>query len=393
MKEINMDYGAAGPVDPRVFEAMQPFFINYFGNPSSGHDLGDKPREALAEAREKVAVLLGALPEEIIFTSSASESNNAALKGIAAAGKNKGNHIISSSIEHFSVLNPLKTLQKNGYEITLLPVDKFGLVDPHQLREAITPETILISIMTANPEIGTIQPIRDLALIAKEKEIPFHTDATAAIGFVPFNVDDNGVDLLTMSGDQFYGPKGSAVLYVRRRTRILPFVEGGIQEKGRRAGTENVPAIVGLGEASRLAAEEMEVRSKKLSQIRDKLRTSLFESIPHIYLNGHPTHRLPQNLHIAVEFIEGEAMLMRLAMAGIFVSSGSTCTSQALKSSHVLAATGLSTELAQGSLLFSFGKDNTEDDVPYVTEQLSEITTLLRQMSPLYQKYLKEGNM
>lgn len=393
MGEINLDYGAATPVDAAVLQAMQPFFVEHYGNPTSLHKLGERPRLALAEAREKVAALLGAGQDEIIFTSCASEANNMALKGLAAAYKNKGNHIITSAIDHFSVLNPLRTLEKGGYKVTHLPVDNFGLVDPEQLRQAITGDTILISIQAANPEIGTLQPLARLTAVAHEKGIPFHTDATAAAGFIPLNVDELGVDLLTLAGDQFYGPKGSAALYVRRGNRLLPLLEGGIQEKGRRAGTENIPAIAGFGEAAALAQNKMAERSSRLSALRDNLKERLFAAVPYLHLNGHPQLRLPHNLHVSVEFVEGEALLLQLNMAGIYVASGSTCTSQALKSSHVLQATGLAPELAQGSLLFTLGPDSKVNDAPYVAEQLSRIAALLRQMSPLYQKYLKEGNL
>ncbi len=392
MRAINLDYGAATPVDPAVLQAMEPFFAEHYGNPTSVHDLGERPRLALAEAREKVAGLLGAGPEEIIFTSSASEANNMVLKGFAAAHRSKGKHIISSVIDHFSVLNPLRTLEKEGFTVTLLPVDHHGLVDPEQLLQAITGETILISIQAANPEIGTLQPLAQLTAVAREKGIPFHTDATAAVGFVPLNVQETGVDLLTLAGDQFYGPKGSAALCMRRGTRLLPLLEGGIQEKGRRAGTENVPAIVGLGMAADLAREMLAERSSRLSILRDSLQKNLFAAVPHLHLNGHPHLRLPHNLHISVEFVEGEALLMHLNMAGIYVSSGSTCTSQALKSSHVLQAVGLIPELAQGSLLFTLGTGSEAQDAPYVAEQLSRIAAQLRRMSPLYQKYLKEGD-
>ncbi len=391
MKTINLDYGAATPVDPAVLETMLPYFREHYGNPSSGHDLGDRPAEALAAAREEVAALIGASPGEITFTSCASEANNTALKGIAAARKKKGKHIITSAIEHFSVLNPLRTLEKEGYRVTYLPVDRFGLVDPEQLQETITPETVLVSIMTANPEIGTLQPIEALAEIAREKEVPFHTDATAAAGFVPLDVARLKVDLLTLAGDQLYGPKGSGALFVRQGLRFLPLIEGGIQERGRRAGSENIPAIVGLGAAARLARETMEERVAQLKAIRDELKAQLFSRISHLHLNGHPEERLPHNLQISVEFVEGEALLMHLNNAGIYVSSGSTCTSQALKSSHVLQAIGLSPELAQGSLLFTLGLENTLADVPYVVAQLEETAARLRQMSPLYQKHVKEG--
>ncbi len=392
MKSINLDYGAATPVAHRVLEAMMPYFSEYYGNPSSGHDLGEKPGQALAEAREKVAELIGSSPGEVVFTSCASESNNTALKGIAAANKKNGRHIITSSIEHFSVLNPLRTLEKEGYRVTYLPVDGTGLIDSQQLREAISSDTVLISIMTANPEIGTIQPVEELAEIARESGVVFHTDATAAAGFIPLDVKSLKVDLLSLAGNQFYGPKGSGALFVRKGIRYLPLLEGGVQEGGRRAGGENVPAIVGLGEAALLARETLEQRAASLREIRDGLKKQLFSRITHLHLNGHPERRLPHNLHISVEFVEGEALLMHLNKAGIYVSSGSTCTSQALKSSHVLSAIGLSPELAQGSLLFTLGEENSIDDIPYVVERLDETTGNLRYMSPLYQKYLKEGS-
>ncbi len=392
MKAINLDHGAATPVDPRVLEVMMPYLKDHYGNPSSGHELGEKPGHALDEAREKVAGLIGSGPEEITFTSCASESNNMALKGIAAAYKKKGRHIITSAIEHFSVLNPLRTMEKKGCSVTYLPVDHYGLIDPEQLREALSPDTILVSIMTANPEIGTVQPVEELAEIAKENGVVFHTDATAAAGYMPLDVEKSKVDLLSLAGDQFYGPKGSGALFIRQGTRILPLLEGGIQEKGRRAGSENVPAIVGLGEAALLAREMMEQRAKSLRALRNTLKEQLFSRITHLHLNGHPERRLPHNLHISVEFVEGEALLMYLNNGGIYVSSGSTCTSQVLKASHVLTAIGLSPELAQGSLLFTLGLENSEGDVSYIVERLEETAEKLRKMSPLYQKFLKEGS-
>ncbi len=390
MKTINLDYAAAAPLDEVVLEAMLPFLTEHYGNPSSGHSLADKPRKAIEEARNNVAMLIGADSKDIIFTASASEANNLAIKGLIRAGKKKGDHIIASETEHFSVLNQLKSLQKEGFRVTLLPVDNFGSVNPEELKDALTDQTILVSIQTANPEIGTIQPIEKLAALARENDVPFHTDASAAAGWIELNVEKMNVDLLTLAGDQFYGPKGSGALYVRRGIRLMPLIEGGIQEKGLRAGTENVAAIVGMGEAAKIARENLEERSQKMAAIRDELMTSLFDSIPHLKLNGHPENRLPRNLNISVSFVEGEALLMRLQMAGIYVSSGSSCTSQALKSSHVLTALGLAPELAQGSLQLTLGPDSTPEDIPYVTEQLGEIAALLRNMSPLYHQYLKE---
>lgn len=394
MKEINLDYTAAAPVDPAVLEKMLPYYSTYYGNPSSGHSLGERPRKAIDEAREYVARLIGAEPEqqEIIFTASASEASNLAVKGLVAAKKAKGNHLIASAVEHFSVLNQLKTLQKEGYAITLLPVDKFGLVDPAQLEEAITDKTILVSVQAANPEIGTIQPLAELAAVAKNKGVTFHTDAVAAAGWVDINVRESGVDLLSLAGDQFYGPKGAAALFVARGTRVKPLIEGGIQERGLRAGTENVPAIVGLGEAARLAADTLTERASQTALLRDRLKESLMSAVPYLHLNGHPEKRAPRNLNLSVEFVEGEALLLRLNMAGIHVSSGSSCTSQTLKSSHVLAAIGLPPELAQGSLLFTLGPDSKADEISYVTEQLAAVAEMLRKMSPLYHQFLKEAD-
>lgn len=390
MKTINLDNAAASPLDPVVLEAMLPFFTEHYGNPSSGHELGSIPRKALEEARASVARLINAEPREIIFTASASESNNLAIKGLVAANRGKGNQIISSVVEHFSVLNQLKTLEKEGFTVTLLPVDKYGLVNPDQLAEAITDQTILVSIQAANPEIGTIQPLADLIKVTESKGVPFHTDAAAAAGWIKLDVKENGVGLLSLAGDQFGGPKGSAALYVSQKTRIRPLIEGGVQERGLRAGTENVPALVGLGMAAKLASETMAERVESYSTLRDKLKESLLKNVPHLHLNGHPQQRLPHNLNLSVEFVEGEALLLRLNMAGIYVSSGSSCTSQALKSSHVLAAIGLPPELAQGSLLLSLGRQNSVEEIAYITEQLSIVADLLRKMSPLYHQYLKE---
>jgi cysteine desulfurase len=391
MKKINLDYAAAAPLDQEVIEAMLPFYSEHYGNPSSGHGLGEEPKKVLRQARENVAILIGSEPKDIIFTASASEANNLAIKGFVRSNRKKGNHIIASSIEHFSVLNQLKTLQKEGFEITLLPVDRYGLVDPEQLKNAINEQTILVTIQTANPEIGTVQPIEKLAAVAREKDVPFHTDAAAAVGWIPLRTDKTEINMLTLAGDQFYGPKGSAALYVRRGTRLMPLIEGGIQERGLRAGTENVAAIAGMGEAARIAALSLEQRSSATEAIRDELKESLFSNVPHLSLNGHPRDRLPHNLNVTVEFVEGEALLMRLEMDGIYVSSGSSCSSQVLKSSHVLAAIGLPPEMAQGSLQLTLGKGSSSEDIPYITEHFTKVSSLLRNMSPLYHQFLKEG--
>ncbi len=392
MEKINLDNAAASPLEPAVLEAMLPFFTEHYGNPSSGHELGNVPRKAVEEARTAVARLINAAPREIIFTASASEANNLAIKGLIAANRSKGNHIISSVVEHFSVLNQLKTLEKEGFAVTLLPVDSYGMVNPEKLAQAITDKTILVSIQAANPEIGTIQPLDELVKVADSKGVPFHTDAAAAVGWINLDVKKTGVALLSLAGDQFGGPKGSAALYVSQKTRIRPLIEGGIQERGLRAGTENVAAIAGFGEAAKLASESLAEWAEKTVLIRDQLKESLFKTIPHLHLNGHPEKRLPRNLNITVEFVEGEALLMRLEMAGIFVSSGSSCASQALKSSHVLTAIGLPPEKAQGSLQLSLGKDSSADDIPYITGQLAQVAELLRNMSPLYHQFLKEEN-
>jgi cysteine desulfurase len=393
MKTINYDNAAAAPMDDRVLEKMLPFYKEHYGNPSSGHSLSLVPRRALEEAREQVGDLINAEGRDLIFTASGSESNNLAVKGITSVNKKKGNHIIASAIEHFSILNPLKSLQKEGYDVTLLPVDRNGLVDPENLRGAITDQTILITIQAANPEIGTLQPLDKLVEVAREHNVAFHTDATAMVGWLPIDVQKLGVDLLTLAGDQFSGPKGAAALYLKRGTRLAPLVEGGIQERGLRAGTENIPALVGMGEAARLALEEMETRAAAVSSLRDSLRDALSRDVPHLHLNGHPDKRLPHNLNFSVEFVEGEALLMKLNMAGIMVSSGSSCTSQALKSSHVLSAVGLPPELAQGSLLFSFGRNSSDEDRDYIVVKLGEIAAQLRNMSPLYHQFLKEDKL
>lgn len=386
---INLDYGAAAPLDPDVVAAMLPYLTEHYGNPSSGHSLAEEPRRALAEARQAVAGLIGAPPERLVFAASGSEANNLAIKGVAA--RTPGGHIVTSAIEHYSVLNPIRTLQKLGYEATFLPVDQQGRVDPATLADAIRPDTILVSIAAANPEIGTIQDLAALAGVAARRKVPFHTDGVAAAGWIPLAVREMGIGLCSVAGDQFYGPKGTGALYVAPGIPLAPLVEGGIQERGLRAGTENVPALVGMGAAARKAAADRSGRAARVAGIRDALREALFAGIPYLHLNGHPTDRLPHNLHVSVEFVEGEALFMHLDMAGILVSSGSSCASQALKSSQVLAGIGVGPELAQGSLQFTLGRDSDPGDVPRVAEELRRIAALLRQMSPLYRDYLRKG--
>jgi len=389
MRKVYLDHVATTPVSPEVLEAMLPYLKDAYGNPQSLHDWGDEAREAIEDARGRVATLIGAQPGEIIFTSSGTEANNFAIKGLALAQQSKGKHIVVSAIEHFSLLHSARTLEKWGFELTLVPVDRYGLVNHEDVAKSIREDTILVSVMHANSEVGAIQPIREIARLAKESGVIFHTDAVATTGTIPVDVKELAVDALSLAGNQFYGPKGVGALWLRKGVRIIPFLDGGVQEGGRRAGTENVPAIVGLGKAAELAKTEMESRTDCLLALRNRLVEGLLSRIEHVILTGHPTQRLPGNASFCIEFIEGEAMLMLLNHQGIAVSSGSACTSRVLKASHVLTAMGILPEIAQGSLLFSFGLENTEEDVDYVLEVLPPIVDRLRQMSPLYSKFLK----
>lgn len=389
MKEVYFDNAATTPPDERVLVEMEPYFKDYFGNPSSLHNFGEAPREAVEKARGRVAELIGANPEEIIFTSSGTEANNLAIKGIAFGNQRKGKHIIISSIEHFSVFHSARTMEKWGFEVTHLPVDKYGLVNPKRVEEAIKPETVLVSVIHGNNEIGTIEPLEEISKVTKEKEVIFHTDAVATVGNIPVNIDNLGVDALSFAGNQFYGPKGAGALYLRKGVRIAPLIDGGIQEGGKRAGTEDVPAIVGLGKAAEIAAEELPERSDYLRELRDYFIDRLISEIDHNILTGHRTNRLPGHVSIAVQFVEGESMLMLLSMKGIAASSGSACTSRALKASHVLISIGLAHEIAHGSLVFSLGKENTKEEIDYVLEELPPIVKRLRDMSPLYRSFLE----
>ncbi len=389
MRKVYLDNAATTPLLPEVREAMMPYLGDIFGNPSSLHDWGDGAREAIDEARTQVAQLIGANPDEIIFTGSGTESNNFAVKGLALAQQNKGKHVIVSAIEHFSVLYSARTLGKWGFEVSEIPVDKYGVVNPDDVQRNLRKDTILVSIMHANGEIGTIEPIKEIAEITRERKIPFHTDAVATAGTIPVNVADLGVDALSLAGNQFYGPKGVGALWLRKGTRIMPLLDGGIQEGGRRAGTEDVPAIVGLGKAAELSNNHMTERMKQLTPLRDRLLKKLPDKIEHTIITGHPQNRLPGHASFCIEFIEGESMLMLLNSKGVAVSSGSACTSRALKASHVLIAMGLSHEIAQGSILFTLGIDNTAEDIDYVLEALPPIVDRLRQMSPLYAKFTK----
>jgi cysteine desulfurase len=344
----------------------------------------------MEEARARVASLIGAPAEGIIFTASGSEANNLAIKGIAFARQERGKHIVISAIEHFSVLQAAKRLERWGFKTTLVPVDKHGVVDPALVARSITKETILVSVMHANSEVGTIEPIKDIARAVKDTGVVFHTDAVATAGTIPVDVEDMGVDALSLAASQFYGPKGAGALWLRKGVTVIPLIDGGVQEGGRRAGTDNVPAIVGMGKAAEVAAAELHKRSQHMTPLRDHLLKGIPARVDHAIVTGHPTQRLPNNASFCVRFIEGESVLMHLNIQGVAASSGSACTSRALKASHVLIAMGLSHEIAQGSLLFTLSKDTTREDVDYVLDTLPPIVDRLRRMSPLYAKFLKE---
>jgi cysteine desulfurase len=379
-----MDHGAGKPVDSRVIEAMLPYMKEFYGNPLSLHFFGQEPRQALEEARTKVAKLINAEKKEsIIFTSGATESNNMAIKGVAYRNRDRGIHIITSSIEHMSVINPSKFLKTKGFEVTFLPVDNYGFVSLQSLEKELTEKTILVSIMYANGEIGTIQSIKEISQIVHSKKAYLHVDATAASGQVPIDVREEGIDLLTLSSNDMYGPKGVGALYIKEGTRIEPLIHGGGQERGLRSGTENLPGIVGFGKAAELAEKEMQAESERLIKLRDKLIRGLLDSIPYSFLNGHPTRRLPNNVAVRFSFIEGESMLLNLEMMGVAASSGSACTAKTLEPSHVLLATGLKHEEAHGSLLFTLGKQNTEEEIAYVISIMPDIVKKLRAISPL----------
>ncbi|NQU16651.1 MAG: cysteine desulfurase [Candidatus Saganbacteria bacterium] len=387
MKTVYFDHIANTPIDQRVIEAIIPHLKETYGNPLNLHDPGRKTLAAIEDVRDKVAKLIGAQKSnEIIFTSCGSESNNFAIAGIAKANQKKGKHIITSSIEHFSVLQAVKELGKEGFNITYLPVDKFGKIDPGAVRAAITKETILVTLTHASNEIGTIEPIAEIGKILKDQEILFHVDSVQTAGIIPLSVNDLGVDALTLSANQFYGPTGIAALYLKKGTRILPFIVGGTQEEGRRAGTHNILGIVGMGKAAELAIAEMDQRTKKMLPIRDRLLNELPSKIDDFFITGHPSDRLPGHASGYAKYVEGESMSMFLNMEGIAVSTGSACVSKALKASHVLIAAGVSPEDVHGSLVFSLGKDSTMDDAGYVLEKLPPIVERLRKMSPLHRE-------
>lgn len=388
MRKCYFDYVATNPLHPEVLNTMMPYFKEEFGNPLSIYEPGQRAKKAIEEAREQVASMINARPSTIIFTSSGAEANSFALKGMAIAKQNQGNHVIVSRVEHHSILNSARFLEKSGFVVTYLPVDKYGFVDPEAVKDSITKETIVISIIHASSEIGTIEPIKEIAIVAQERNITMHTDAVATTGNIPIDVKDLGVDLLSMAAHQFYGPKGAGALYVKRGVRIVPLIYGGIQEGGRRAGTENVPAIVGMGKAAEIAKSGMSRRIEHCKKLRDKIIEGVLK-IPNVHLTGHHGNRLPHHASFVVEFIEGEAMLLMLSMKGIYSASGSACTSKALKSSPVLLSIGIPTALAQGSIVFSLGMSNTEEEVDYFLEEFPRIINRLREMSPFMKK--KEG--
>lgn len=389
-KKIYMDYAATTFTKPEVLDEMIPYFTEHYGNPSSIYSISRETKRAIDNARDKVAKALNADPQEIYFTGGGSESDNWALKGIAFANRNKGNHIITSKIEHHAILHTCEFLEKNGFEVTYLDVDSEGFINLEELKAAIKPTTILVSIMTANNEIGTIQPIKEIGAICREKKVYFHTDAVQAVGHIEMDVKDMNIDALSLSGHKIYGPKGIGVLYIRKGIKIVNLIHGGAQERARRAGTENVPGIVGLGKAIELATSEMEEEKVRLTRLRDKLIKGLREAIPYSKLNG-PTgdKRLPGNVNISFEFVEGESILLMLDAKGICASSGSACTSGSLDPSHVLLSIGLPHEVAHGSLRLTVGAATTEEDVDYVIETVPAIIKRLRDMSPLWDSFQK----
>lgn len=386
LKKIYMDYSATTPVKKEVLNEMLPYFSELYGNPSSIYSFAREAKQAVDNARDKIAKTLGAHSNEIYFTSGGSEADNWAVKGVAYANKDKGNHIITSKIEHHAILHTCEHLEKDGFKVTYLDVDEYGMISPEDLEKAITDKTILITLMYANNEIGTILPIKELSSIAKKKGIIFHTDAVQAFGNIKIDVNELDIDLMSISSHKIYGPKGIGVLYIKKGTKIISFMHGGSQEKRRRAGTENVPGIVGFGKAAEIAAENLDNHISTLTTLRNKLIKGVMETIPNVRLNGHPQFRLPGNANFCFEFIEGESLLLSLDLVGISGSSGSACTSGSLDPSHVLMSLGLPHIIAHGSLRLTVGDFTTEADIDYILEKLPQIVDKLRQMSPLYIK-------
>ncbi len=387
MRRVYMDHAAGKPLDSRVVEAMMPYFVDKYGNPSSPHSWGNEARQAIEDARERIMNLIGAKkPEEIFFTSGGTESNNLAIKGVALRNKDKGNDIITTAIEHMSIVNPCKSLIKNGFSVAFLPVDKYGFVNLQTLEKAITDKTTLVSVAYGNGEIGTIQPIQKIAETVHRKGAMLHVDAVSACGQVPVNVQAENIDLMTISSNDMYGPRGMGALYVKTGTRIEPTVQGGGQERGLRSGTENVAAIVGFGKAAEIARAEMKTEGERLVRLRDRLIEGTLGNVTASFLNGHHTQRLPDNVNVRFSYVEGESLILSLDMLGVACSSGSACTSKTLEPSHVLLSIGLKHEEAHGSLLFTLGKQNTDEDVDYVVKALPDIVKRLRAISPLTPK-------
>lgn len=390
-KRVYMDYSAGKPVDPRVIEELLPYMRSLYGNPSSLHAFGQEAKNALEEARAKVAQLINAEKKEsIIFTSGATESNNLAIKGIAYRYKDRGTRIITSSVEHMLVVNPCKFLTTKGFEAVFLPVDQYGFVNLEALEKELTDKTVLVTMVYANGEIGTIEPIRDISKIVHSKNTYLHVDATAANGQVPIDVKNDGIDLLSLSSNDMYGPKGVGALYIKEGIRVEPSLHGGGQERGLRSGTENIPGIIGFGRAAEIARTEMQTESERLVKLRDRLIKGLLEPTRYSFLNGHATKRLSNNVSVRYSFIEGESMLLSLDIMGVAASSGSACTAKTLEPSHVLLAIGLKHEEAHGSLMFSLGKQNTEEEADYVISLMPGIVKRLRSMSPLTPKEMNE---
>jgi cysteine desulfurase len=379
---IYLDYAATTPIDPRVLEAMAPYWTEHFGNPSSSHGYGKTARDAVEQARSSLASLLGADPAEIVFNSGGSEGDNTALKGVAYAMQKKGNHIITTAVEHHAVLHTCDFLETQGFQVTRLPVDHRGQIDPDRLVKAITPQTILISVMHANNEVGTLQPVAETGRLARERSILFHTDAVQTFGHIPLNVDALNADLLSISAHKLSGPKGVGALYIRDKTPFEPFLHGGAQESGRRSSTHNVPGIVGLAEAAIIAHNEMKEDAARIKRLRDRLSDHLLRTVEGSVLNGHPVERLDNNIHLSIPGVEGESLLMHLDMAGIAASSGSACSSGSADPSHVLLAMGFSPEAARGSLRLSLGKATAEEEVEQVMDMIPEIVKRLRSLSP-----------